>query len=53
MDELKVHIRHVMLLEFKNNQNARETIKKIWSVYGQGVINDHQVWNSFLKFRSS
>ena len=34
MEELKVHIRHIMLREFKNNINATETFKKISSVYG-------------------
>ena len=32
MDELKVLIRHVMLLEFSNNKNAWETAKNIWIV---------------------
>ena len=52
MEDLKVHIRHVMLWEFKNNKNATETAKKICSVYGQGVITDRQVRNWFSKFRS-
>ena len=29
MKELKVHIVHVILLEFKNYKNATETAKKI------------------------
>ena len=29
MEELKVHIRHVMLWEFKNNKNATETAQNI------------------------
>ena len=40
MEELKVHIQHVMLWEFKNNKNATRTAKKICSVYGQGDITD-------------
>ena len=52
MEELKVHIWHVMLWEFKNNKNAAETAKKISSVYGQSVIPDHQVQNWFLKIHS-
>ena len=28
MEELKVHIQHVMLWEFKNNKNTTETAKK-------------------------
>ena len=42
-----------MLLEFKNNKNAKETAKKMYSVYGQGVIIDCQVWKWFSKFYSS
>ena len=45
MEELKVHIRHVMLWRFKNNKNTTETAKKILSVYYQGVITDRQVRN--------
>ena len=44
MEELKVHIRHVMW-EFKNNKNVTETAKKISNVYGCGVTIDHQVRN--------
>ena len=43
MGELKVHIQHVMLLEFKTNKNATEIIKKICIVYGQSVIIDSKV----------
>ena len=39
MEELKVHIRCVMLWEFKNNKNKTEIAKK--NVYGQDVITDH------------
>ena len=53
MEELKVHIQHVMLWEFKNNGNATEKAKKICSVYGQGVITDYQIQNWFSKFHSS
>ena len=53
MEELKLHIWHVMVWEFKNNKNAIEIVKKILSVYGQGVITDHQVWKWFSKFCSS
>ena len=28
MEELKVHIQHIVLWEFKNNKNATETAKK-------------------------
>ena len=45
MEELKWHIRRVMLWEFKNNKNAIKAAKKICSVYGQGVITDRQVRN--------
>ena len=52
MKELKVHIPHVILWEFKNYKNATETAKKICSVYDQNIITDHQVWNWYLKFCS-
>ena len=35
MEELKMHIRHVMFREFKNNKNATETAKIISCVYGR------------------
>ena len=41
-----MYIWHVMFWEFKNNKNAKE----IPSVYGQGVISDHQVRNWFSKY---
>ena len=43
MEELKVHIQHVILWEFKNIKNITETAKEICSVYGQGVITDCHV----------
>ena len=52
MEEMKVPIQHVMLLEFKNTQDITETTKKICSAYGQGVIIDDPVWNWFSKFCS-
>ena len=53
MDGLKVYIRHVMLWEFKNSKNAKETAKKISSFTGQGIISDRPVWNWFSEFYSS
>ena len=47
MDELKMHIRYVMLLELKNNKSTTETAKKICSTQDQDVITD---W--FSKFHS-
>ena len=53
MEELKVHIWHVILWEFKNNKNTTtETAKKICSVHGQGVITYCWVRNQFSKFPS-
>ena len=52
MKELKVHIWLVMLWEFKNNKNATESKKKVFSVYSRGVITHCQVGNWFLEFRS-
>ena len=42
-----MHIRYVMLWELKTNKNATETVKKMSSIYGQGVITDCQVRNLF------
>ena len=52
MEELKVYIRRVMLWEFKDNENATETAKKIRNVHGQRVITGRHVPNWFLKFYS-
>ena len=49
MEDLKAHIQHIMLWEFKNKKN----VKKISCVYDNGVITDCQVGNWFLKFCSS
>ena len=38
------------MLEFKDNKITTETVKNICSVYGQGIITEHQVWNWFSKF---
>ena len=35
-----------------DNKSARETAKKICSVYGQGIITNYQVKNWFSKFSS-
>ena len=52
MEELKVHFRHVMLWEFKNDKNATEKAKKISSVFDQSIITDRQIRNWFSKLRS-
>ena len=52
MEGLKVHIRRVMLWEFKQGNNVTETAEKICSVYSEGTIIDRVVPNWFLKFRS-
>ena len=49
MEELKVHIWNVILFEFKNYKNVKETAKKIC---GQVCITEHRVWNWFSKFHS-
>ena len=48
MDELKIHIQYVMLWEFKNNKNTKETVKKMFSVHGH---HWPLFWNWFFKFR--
>lgn len=51
--EIQVNIDHAILWEFKQRNNAMARVKKkIWSVYGEGVINDKAVRNLFVKFRS-
>ncbi|KAG5333135.1 SETMR methyltransferase, partial [Acromyrmex heyeri] len=52
MESEKVHIRHVMLWEFKQGNSAKGTAEKICSVYGEGLISDRAVRNWFAKFRS-
>ena len=52
MEELKVHIRHVMLWKFKNKKNTTEAAKKIYSVYSLSVIIDRHVQKWFSKFHS-
>ena len=52
MEGLKVHIRRVLLWEFKQGNNAMETAEKICNVYGKGTITDRAKRNWFVKFRS-
>ena len=52
MEEPKVHIKHVMLWEFKNNKDATETAQKNSSVHGQGIITDRYARNWFSMFCS-
>ena len=52
MEGLKVHIRHVMLWEFKQGNSDTETAENICSVYGESTITDQAVQNWFVKFRS-
>ena len=42
MEKLKVHIQHVMLLEFENNKNATETFKRICSFYDLAVFTNYR-----------
>ncbi|KAG5348093.1 SETMR methyltransferase, partial [Acromyrmex charruanus] len=52
MENEKVHIRHVMLWEFKQGNSAKGTAEKICSVYGEDLISDRTVRHWFAKFRS-
>ena len=52
MVKMKVHIRHVMLWEFKNNETAIEITKRISSIHVKDVINNGKASNCFSKFRS-
>ena len=47
-----MHIRHVMVWEFKQGNSAQETFDKICSVYGEGRITDRAVRKWFAKFHS-
>ncbi|GFY74560.1 histone-lysine N-methyltransferase SETMAR [Trichonephila inaurata madagascariensis] len=51
MESPKLHIRHVMLWEFKQGNSAKTTAEKICRVYGEGLITDRAVRNWFVKFR--
>ncbi|KAG5311914.1 SETMR methyltransferase, partial [Pseudoatta argentina] len=51
MENEKVHIRHVMLWEFKQGNSAKGTAEKICSVYGEDLISDRTVRHWFAKFR--
>ena len=50
MEELKIHIPHVMLWEVKNDKNTTETTKKISSVYDQGVLLTAKSETGFQSF---
>ncbi|KAF3426636.1 hypothetical protein E2986_10916 [Frieseomelitta varia] len=52
MESEKLHIRRVMLWEFKQGNNTKATAEKICSVYGEGLISDRAVRNWFAKFQS-
>jgi len=52
MESEKVHIRHVMLWEFKQDNSAKATAEKICSVYGKDLISNRAIRNWFAKFRS-
>ena len=47
-----MHIRHVMLWEFKQGNNATGITAKICSIYPKGTIIDRVVRNWFVKFCS-
>lgn len=52
MESQNVHIRHVMLWQFKQGNSAKATREKICSVYGEKLIINRAVRNVFVKFRS-
>ena len=50
LEELKVHIRHTMLWEFKNNKKLKKTTENKSSADEQNVISDLQVRKCFFFF---
>ena len=47
MKEPKMHIRHLILGNFKNNEHATKAVKNICNIYGQGAITDQVFKISF------
>ena len=52
MENGKVHIRQVMLWEFKQGNSAKATFDKKCSVHGKVRITDYAVNKWFLEFHS-
>ena len=52
MENQKVHLCYIMLLEFKQGNSAAATAQKICRMYDEGVMTDRAVRNWFVKFRS-
>jgi len=51
MANYKIHIRHIMLYEFRKGTNATVATKNIFEVYGN-VLDVHKCERCFAKFRS-
>lgn len=50
MESEEVHIRHVMLWEFRQDHSAKATAEKMCSMYGDGRITDLPARSCIVKF---
>ena len=46
------HFRHILLYYFRKSKNAMQARKKLYDVYGEKSLIEHQCQNWFARFRS-